>query len=129
RTEASGGVLSCSGNGGRNGKEAGKRMINRPSTYLDHAIASANLEAQGRFRRETESKITGTPTYPRQPSSSPWSTPDPSGPEPPLGYEIDALPELGGLGGAPASALAETATPKGSDSTGVVTPQLFRRRV
>src|SRR5262245_61362663 len=100
RTEASGGVLSCSGNSGRNGKEEGKRMINRPSTDLDHAIASANLEAQGRFAKQTESKITGTPTYPKQPTSSPWHS-DPVPPEPPRGVDIEFVGELGG--GSPAT--------------------------
>ena len=99
-------------------------------TYLSRAQADAEMSLGGRFKKQTETHVTGVPRYPAQPTNSPWSTPDPTGPEPPLGYEIDALPELGGLGGAPAFALAETATPKGSDSAGVaVTPRLFRRRL
>src|SRR5215471_11295858 len=44
----------------------------RLSTYLDHAIAASDLEAQGRFKKQTESKVTGVPIYPKQPSNSPW---------------------------------------------------------
>ena len=93
-------------------------------TYLSRAQADAELEAQGRFKKHNPTIVTGIPEYPRQPSDSPWASPDPN-PEPPLGYEIDAQPELGG---APALPCAETATPnEGSDGAGAVTPQFIRR--
>ena len=70
-------------------------MTERPSTYLDHAIASAELEAQGRFAKQSESKVTGLPSYPKQPASSHWSR-DPVPPEPPLGLDIEFVGKLGG---------------------------------
>jgi len=77
-------------------------------TYFSRASADADMIG-GRFKRETETRVTGVPSYPRQPESSPWAS-DPVPPEEPLGYDINALPELGG---APVHALAETATPPG----------------
>jgi len=118
-------------------------MINRPfdndidqqtrreilkDTYFNRAQSDADMIG-GRFKQQTQTHVTGVPQYPKQPPTSPWATPDPSGPEPPLGYEIDALPDCG-LGGAPAMPCVETATPnEGSDSAGVVTPQHIRRRL
>ena len=108
-------------------------------TYLSRAQADAEIESQGRFKKHNPTIVTGTPEYPRQPSSSPWSTPDPTGIEPSLGYEIDALPALGGESPAP-TATVETATtddggaalpPKGRDSAlpSVSARSSFRRRV
>src|SRR5262249_54314908 len=96
-------------------------------TYLSRAQADADMIG-GRFKQQTQTHVTGVPQYPRQPTSSPWHS-DPVSPEEPFGVDIEFVGELGG---APAFALAETATPtEGSDSTtGVaVTPRLFRRRV
>jgi len=96
-------------------------------TYLSRAQADAEIETQGRFKKHNPTIVSGTPQYPTVPSG-PWSSPDPSGPEPSLGYSIDALPDLGC---APAPALAETATPNcgGLSSTSPDDPpQLFLRR-
>jgi hypothetical protein len=44
----------------------------------------------------TATHITGTtavPQYPAQPQGSPWAS-DPVPPEEPLGYDIDALPDM-----------------------------------
>jgi hypothetical protein len=61
------------------------------STYLDHAIAMAEMEAQGRFKRETASQVVGVPQYP---AASP-SHADPTGPEPLLGWDVNALEPVG----------------------------------
>ena len=108
-------------------------MTKQPSTYLDHAIAAAELEAQGRFKKQAESKITGTPTYPRQPSNSPWASPDPTGPEPPFPFDIDFVGELGGESPArvvsASTVEAANATERGASPTALTgAPQLIRRR-
>jgi hypothetical protein len=98
-------------------------------TLLSRTQADVDIEAQGRFRRHNPTTVTGAaPSYP-SPPNGPWANPDPSGPEPTLGYDIDALPELGG---APVHALAETATPprEGSleEETSGPSPLSLRRR-
>jgi hypothetical protein len=71
-----------------------KKQIVR-DTYLSRAQTETDLGTQGRFRKETATRITAVPTYPTQPASSPWSS-DPVAPEPPLGFSVDELPNLGG---------------------------------
>jgi len=96
-------------------------------TYLSRAQADADMVG-GRFKKQTETRVTGVPAYPPQPSNSPWHS-DPVPSEEPLGYEINSLPDLGGA--SPALPCAETATPKcrGSSSTSPDDPlQLFLRR-
>ena len=55
------------------------------TTYYDRAKADAEQErlAGGRFKNEVNSRVTGVPTYPPQPETSPWHH-DPVPPEPPL---------------------------------------------
>jgi hypothetical protein len=62
------------------------------SSYIDHY----SPEMGGRFSTEGAAKVVGTTPnpYPPLPASSPWSGPDPVPPEDPLGYRIDAMPEL-----------------------------------
>jgi len=69
-------------------------------TYFSRAQSEADMIG-GRFKKETATQVVGVPTYPTLPSGNPWSSPDPTGPEPTLGYEIDALPALGGESPAP----------------------------
>jgi hypothetical protein len=61
-------------------------------TYLSHT----HSEVGGRFAVTEHQTITGvvSPAPPPLPASSPWSGPDPVPIEPPLGYRIDAMPEL-----------------------------------
>lgn len=60
-------------------------------TYLARAQADTDLAAGGRFKKEVEARVTGTPTYPPQPASSFWakSLDEVSGPEAPLGYSVN----------------------------------------
>jgi hypothetical protein len=67
-------------------------------TYFNRAQSDADMIG-GRFKKETETRVTGVPSYPKQPASSPWAS-DPVPPEEPLGYDINALPELGGASSA-----------------------------
>jgi hypothetical protein len=78
--------------------------------YFSRAQSDADMIG-GRFKKENATQVVGIPTYPTPPNG-PWATPDPSGPEPPLGYDINALPELGEVA-APATlpCAVETASP------------------
>jgi hypothetical protein len=70
-------------------------LANDRDTLHSRAAAQAELEAQGRFKRENETKIVGAgvPSYPAIPSG-PWSG---SNPVPPgdaidkLGYDINEV--------------------------------------
>src|SRR6516165_9347931 len=61
-------------------------------TYLSHT----HSELGGRFAVTNHQTITGvvSPAPPPLPSNSPWHGADPVPDEPPLGYRIDAMPEL-----------------------------------
>src|SRR5262249_11567341 len=74
-----------------------KREVLR-DCYLNRAQADAELEAQGRFKKQNPTTITGTPSYPQQPASSPWSQSldELTGHEPPLGTDIEFVGDLGG---------------------------------
>jgi hypothetical protein len=109
-------------------------------TYLSRAQADAEIEAQGRFKKQNPTTVTGVhQQYPRQPSNSPWATPDPTGPEPPFPFDIEFVGELGGESPAPVSATVETANatsdggpalpPKGRGSlaSSSVSARSFRR--
>jgi|SRR5215510_16025415 len=89
--------------------QAERRKEVERDSYFRRAQGDAETELGGRYKKPVTVIGAGVPEYPRLPANSPWATPDPTGPEPPLGYEIDALPEPE-LGGAPASPCAETAT-------------------
>jgi hypothetical protein len=61
-------------------------------TYLSHT----HSELGGRFAVTDHQTITGvvSPAPPPLPANSPWHGRDPVPDEPPLGYRIDAMPEL-----------------------------------
>src|SRR6516164_2392027 len=61
-------------------------------TYLSHT----HSEVGGRFAVTEHQTITGvvSPAPPPLPANSPWHGSDPVPDEPPLGYRIDAMPEL-----------------------------------
>ena len=61
-------------------------------TYLSHT----HSELGGRFAVTDHQTITGviSPAPPPLPANSPWHGPDPVPKEPPLGYDINAMPEL-----------------------------------
>ena len=69
--------------------QAEKREI-LESSLLGRAQADSDL-GSGRFKKETTTRVTGVPTYPSLPASSPWASPDPTGEEAPLGYSVDAM--------------------------------------
>jgi len=68
-------------------------------TYLSHT----HSEVGGRFALTEHQTITGvvSPSPPPLPANSPWHGPDPVPDEPPLGYRIDAMPELESPTGVP----------------------------
>jgi hypothetical protein len=66
---------------------------NDKDTYLSRAQADADLGAQGRFKRETTTRVTGVPVYLSLPARSPWAKgfDEVVGVEPPLSAD-----DLGG---------------------------------
>jgi hypothetical protein len=109
--------------------QAERRSVQR-DTYLSRAEADADMVG-GRWKKQTETRVTGTPTYPQQPESSPWarSLDEVVGAEPPFSIDIDFVGDLGGAT-APSAAI-ETAPPErgGLSSTPADDPpQLIRRK-
>jgi hypothetical protein len=57
-----------------------------------HQFASSETgEVGGRWAKPTQVVGTGAPEYPRLPENSPWAQDDLLGPEPTLGYDINAV--------------------------------------
>lgn len=64
----------------------------KPETLSSYfAVAKALAQAAEHGGRHSEQPQ--PEQLPRQPANSPWSC-DPVPPEPPLGYSVDALPDL-----------------------------------
>jgi hypothetical protein len=96
-------------------------------TFFSHAAAEANVDL-GRFGTLGNPTVVGAEPavkYPQLPSSSPWSGSDPVPTEPPLGFRIDAMPELEpepffsassvqATGGAPSSPCEDVVAPPSS---------------
>ena len=57
----------------RNDSNQDERQRVERDTYLTRAKSDADLTSQGRFKRETATRVTGVPIYPQLPASSPWS--------------------------------------------------------
>jgi len=69
-------------------------MTDTKDTFFSRAQIDADLEVQGRFKKVTETRVTGVPQYPQQPASSPFAG-DPVPPEPPLGIDVNAIEAVG----------------------------------
>jgi hypothetical protein len=54
----------------RNDSDQAERQRVERDTYLTRAQSNADLAAQGRFKRETATRVTGVPVYPSLPASS-----------------------------------------------------------
>jgi hypothetical protein len=97
-----------------------RKARERPATFKDFASAFANETRGGRFAKSsTDQTVTPLP-------SGPWSAQPGPGDEPPLGMDVNAVPDLGfplnkqtSVAQAPASPLAvETATDERGGATG-----------
>ena len=86
-------------------------------TYLNRAAADADLASSGRFKRETTTKVTGVPSYPQLPPSSPWANGFDQNVEPELGYAVDERPQEI-QSSEPALSPATVASPDAGDRTG-----------
>ena len=97
--------------------------------YLSRAQADADMIG-GRFKKQTETHVTGTPTYPQQPASSPWSRglDEIVGREGPLEIDMEFVGALGGAS-APSAAVETTPLERGGLSSTPVDdpPQAIRR--
>jgi hypothetical protein len=63
----------------------------RGDTFFSRAQADAELEAQGRFKKEVTTQVIGktaVPLYPHVKEVSPWAK-DPVPREPPLGFSVE----------------------------------------
>jgi hypothetical protein len=83
------------------------------STFLQHALSSANDTAGGRFAGVNRTIVVGatpTPQYPQLPGSSPWAH-DYVPAEEPLGYSVDDLVSPAGLSLSPAATGPAPAAP------------------
>jgi hypothetical protein len=76
--------------------QAEKREVLR-DTYLNRAQSDADLTSQGRFKRETVTRVTAVPTYPSLPASSPWAHGFDTNVEPPIGFAVDEVPAQSNL--------------------------------
>ena len=74
-----------------NSDKVERQRVHR-DTFLSRAQAELD-EAGGRYQKQKPTKIIGAgpPQYPHLPPSSPWSAPCPSGVEPVLGVDVNAL--------------------------------------
>jgi hypothetical protein len=98
--------------------------------YLTRSQAEAEMVG-GRWKKQTETRVTATPTYPQQPASSPWSQSldELTDTEPSFGVDIEFVGELGGASSASLPCAEENATPGGGSSlTSDDPPQLIRRK-
>jgi hypothetical protein len=76
----------------RNDSNQDERQRVERDTYLTRAQSDADLTSQGRFKREITTRVTGVPTYPQLPASSPWSQGFDQNVEPVLGFAVDEMP-------------------------------------
>jgi hypothetical protein len=89
-----------------NSDQAERQRVER-DTYLTRSQADADLTSQGRFKRETATRVTGVPVYPSLPASSPWTKgiDEVVGVEPPLGAD-----DFGGSMAPTATSLSDVQT-------------------
>jgi hypothetical protein len=111
-----------------------KQILN--DTYLSRAQADAELEGQGRFKKEVQTRVTGVPSYPSLPASSPWSKglDEVTGSELPIGFDVNAQEPVGEVHEIQSSLGGPTMAPSGSApppavETSVGPPSFLRRRV
>jgi hypothetical protein len=74
--------------------QAEKREVLR-DTLLARAQSDADLTSQGRFKREITTRVTGVPSYPQLPPSSPWANGFDQNLEPPFGVDVEAHAPVG----------------------------------
>ena|SRR5262245_42643790 len=93
-------------------------------TYLSRAQADADMIG-GRFKQQTQTHVTGAPSYPRQPSNSPWSQSldELTGPEPPFPIDIDFVDALGGESPAPVVSALTVETTSATSDGGALAPK------
>jgi hypothetical protein len=103
----------------------------RGRTYQGHAIVSADEDRGGRYANAGNSTtvVGARPiSYPQQPATSPFAC-DPVGPEPPLGYAIDAQEPVGEMFERTSAPVAPAVEGMGGGHSDVVSAtQPFKRR-
>ena len=79
----------------RNDSDQSERLRIERDTYLTRAQSDADLTSQGRFKKETATRVTGVPTYPSLPASSPWANGFDVNVEPQLGIDVNTMEPTG----------------------------------
>ena len=74
--------------------QAEKRQIVKNDTYYSRAQTDVGSELGGRYRHLAPASVVGVPQYPQQPPNSPFRQ-DPTGAEPPLGIDVNAMTGVG----------------------------------
>ena len=92
-------------------QDADVRQQQQTSTFHQHAQAQADEISQGRFRATGVPTVVGQSAVPKYPQASTPFQRDPVPDEPPLGYPIDAMPELESPAGVPVSPPVATDDP------------------
>jgi hypothetical protein len=71
-----------------------RRQALKADCYFNRAQTEVGSELGGRFKHLTTTSVTPVPQYPQQPPNSPFRQ-DPTGAEPPLGLDVNAMPGVG----------------------------------
>jgi len=106
-----------------------RKAVLKNDTYLARAQATVGEELGGRFQKLAKTTVTGVPTVPKQPATSPWAEPDPNV-EPAFGVDINYVEPIGtraeqaSIAGTPPTV---PELPSAVDPGGVPAPSLRRR--
>jgi hypothetical protein len=71
--------------------QAERREALKADCYFNRAQSEIGSELGGRFKHLSTTSVTPVPQYPQQPPNSPFHH-DPTGAEPPLGIDVNAMP-------------------------------------
>ena len=100
------------------------------NTFLSRTEAELEEKSGGRFKKNRRTTIVGVnpaSAYPRLPPNSPWASPCPTGVEPPLNVDINAMPDLGFHEASPPN-LGEVASTVSSPAV-ETSPNFLKRRI
>ena len=74
--------------------QAERRQALKADCYFNRAQTEVGSELGGRFKHLSTTSVTPVPQYPQQPPNSPFRQ-DPTGPEPPLGIDVNSMTGVG----------------------------------
>ena len=74
--------------------QAERKEALKADCYFNRAQSEIGSELGGRYRPLVKASVTPVPQYPQQPPNSPFRQ-DPTGAEPPLGIDVNAMTGVG----------------------------------